>query len=174
MCTGQNFPCRFLLKSSSWTTARLTEPPPSYGDWKDRTSSRFAPRDKTGGKAAPSVKVLISSVTGEIVLIQDADLEYAVEDYEALLRPIVCGTASAVYGSRFLGRIEGMRWVNRIFNHILCWAVWLLFGRRITDEATAYKVVRTDLLRAMSLESRRFEICTGNYGEIDAHEHRYP
>lgn len=98
--------------------------------------------------------------TGEVVLIQDADLEYAVEDYEALLRPIVCGTASAVYGSRFLGSINGMRWVNRLFNHILCWAVRILFGRRISDEATAYKVVRTDLLRAMALESRRFEICT--------------
>lgn len=102
----------------------------------------------------------LNYATGEIVLIQDADLEYSVADYEVLLRPIVSGTASAVYGSRFLGHIEGMRWVNRFFNRILCWAVWFLFGRRISDEATAYKVVKTDLLRAMALESRRFEICT--------------
>lgn len=114
---------------------------------------------QNGGKGT-AIREGLKYATGEIVLIQDADLEYAVEDYEAMLRPIVRGAASAVYGSRFQGRIEGMRWINRLFNHVLCWAVWLLFGRRITDEATAYKVIRTDLLRAMSLESRRFEICT--------------
>jgi dolichol-phosphate mannosyltransferase len=106
-----------------------------------------------------AIREALKHVTGDIVLIQDADLEYSMADYPALLEPIVTGKAKVVYGSRFLGKITGMKFANRMFNHLIRGLVNVLFGSKITDEATAYKVFSADVLKSLNLASDRFEIC---------------
>jgi glycosyltransferase involved in cell wall biosynthesis len=110
------------------------------------------------GKGA-AIRAGIMLASGDIVLIQDGDLEYDPNDYARILEPIVKGEADIVYGSRFLGRPTGMAMKNRIANRILTAAANLLYGARLTDEATAYKAFRASLLRQMHLECRRFEFC---------------
>ena len=106
-----------------------------------------------------AIRAGIALATGDILLIQDGDLEYDPNDYESLVRPIMRGEAAIVYGSRFLGRPEGMAWKNRLANRILTTAVNLLYGARITDEATAYKAFHAEALGSVRLECRRFEFC---------------
>lgn len=101
----------------------------------------------------------ISHATGDILLIQDGDLEYDPADYIALLNPIVKGLTDAVYGSRFRGKLTGMTWTSRIANKFLTVTTNLLYRTKITDEATAYKVFRTDVLRRIELKCQRFEFC---------------
>ena len=106
-----------------------------------------------------AIRTGIALATGDIVLIQDGDLEYDPGDYARILEPIVEGRADVVYGSRFLGKPAGMALRNRMANRILTAAANLLYGAQITDEATAYKAFRTSLLREMRLDCRRFEFC---------------
>jgi glycosyltransferase involved in cell wall biosynthesis len=110
------------------------------------------------GKGA-AIRAGILLASGDIVLIQDGDLEYDPNDYARILDPIVKGEADIVYGSRFLGQPAGMAMKNRIANRILTAAANLLYGARLTDEATAYKAFRASILRGIDLECRRFEFC---------------
>ncbi len=111
------------------------------------------------GKGA-SIRTLLEQARGEVVLIQDADLEYAPEDCVALLQRFQDGY-DAVYGSRFLTRRhpEGMHTLHWVANRMLTAMANLLYGIRITDEATCSKLIRTSLLREMTLECQRFEFC---------------
>ena len=138
----------------------------------DRTAERvrrFRPKDskvilvrheRNRGKGA-AIRTALSRATGDICIIQDADLEYDVEDYPALLEPIVRGEADVVFGSRFLKRFypRGMRIQNFLANKILTFAANLLFDHGITDEATCFKVFRTELLKDLNLECQGFEFC---------------
>ncbi len=110
------------------------------------------------GKGA-ALRIGIGLASGEIVLIQDGDLEYDPKDYAAMVLPILRGEADVVYGSRFRGAPHGMAMKNRIANHILTAAANLLYGARLTDEATAYKAFRAPALKQLRLECRRFEFC---------------
>lgn len=110
------------------------------------------------GKGA-AIRTGIALSSGDVILIQDGDLEYDPRDYARLLDPILKGEAEAVYGSRFLGSASGMARKNRIANWILTFAANLLYDARLTDEATAYKAFRALLLRNIYLECRRFEFC---------------
>ena len=96
---------------------------------------------------------------GDIVIVQDADLEYRPEEIPSILQPILEGRCNVAYGSRFMGRVEGMRPANRIANHLLAWIVTLLYGRRVTDEATAYKAFRREVIQSIPLTCQRFEFC---------------
>jgi glycosyltransferase involved in cell wall biosynthesis len=111
------------------------------------------------GKGA-AIRTALGVARGEVCLIQDADLEYSVEDYRALVEPLRAG-AQVVYGSRFLQRAwpEGMRPANFVANKLLTAAANLLYGHHISDEATCFKLFRTDLLRRLDLECDGFEFC---------------
>lgn len=114
---------------------------------------------KNRGKGA-AIRTLLGHATGDVVLIQDADLEYEVEDGLALLQKYREGH-DAVYGSRFIRarHPEGMRLANLWANRVLTWTANALYGHRITDEATCLKLVRTSVLREMQLECQGFEFC---------------
>jgi len=100
----------------------------------------------------------LGKIKEEIVIIQDADLEYNPGDYEKLLKPIFNNKADVVYGSRFLGKKPRFS-VFYFGNMILVFFANLLYNAEITDEATCYKVFKTKILREMNLKCRRFEFC---------------
>jgi len=108
------------------------------------------------GKA---IRTALEHVTGDVVAIQDADLEYDPEDLLRLMAPIVAGEARVVYGSRFLNGRPPMALPNYICNRLLAWTTNILYGARITDEATCYKLFDARLLRSIPLTCRRFEFC---------------
>jgi dolichol-phosphate mannosyltransferase len=116
----------------------------------------YSPSNSGKGTA---LRIGIGLASGDIIVTQDGDLEYDPQDYAQLLQPLLSNQADIVYGSRFLGAPIGMAWKNRIANVILTTAANLLYNARITDEATAYKAFRTQLVRGLRLECRRFEFC---------------
>ena len=106
-----------------------------------------------------AVRIGFSLASGDVVMIQDGDLEYDPNDYAEIHAPIIEGQADVVYGSRFLGKPHGMAMKNLIANRILTGCANLFFGAGITDEATAYKAFRTSVVRQMDLSAKRFELC---------------
>jgi hypothetical protein len=73
--------------------------------------------------------------------------------------PLLDGRADVVYGSRFTGKVKGMRWQNYLANRMLSLLSNILYGAHITDEATGYKVFRRKVLDGMTLRCKRFEFC---------------
>jgi glycosyltransferase involved in cell wall biosynthesis len=106
-----------------------------------------------------AIRTAIEHVTGDVVAIQDADLEYDPNDLLRLMEPIERGEAKVVYGSRFLNGRPAMALPNYLCNRLLAWGANVLFGARLTDEATCYKVFDAALLRSIPLTCRRFEFC---------------
>jgi glycosyltransferase involved in cell wall biosynthesis len=133
--------------------------------------------DKPGGKGR-AIRAGLEYARGRVTVIQDADLEYFPEEIPALIAPILSGLYGVVYGSRFFhGMAKGMALPNKIVNMLLRMAVRVLYGRRITDEATCYKAFRTDLLKDMELECERFEFCpevTAKAIRMGEHIHEVP
>jgi len=118
------------------------------------------------GKGA-AIHTALKRATGDVILIQDADMEYSVSDYPALLKPFLEEGAQAVYGSRFLKRRRPtrMRWANWAGNRVLTLAANVLYGAHITDEGTCYKLFRADLLKSFPLRAEGFDFCP----EVTAH-----
>lgn len=93
---------------------------------------------------------------GDYVLIQDADLEYDPKDIQALLNPILEKKAIVVYGSRFLGPHKNMLFWHLMGNQLLSFITNFLFNTTISDMEVGYKLIPTDLLKSLKLESDRF------------------
>lgn len=115
--------------------------------------------EKNKGKAG-AIKTGIPHCTGEIISIQDGDLETDPNDFIHLTEPIKKGEASVVYGSRYLNRKEkSLYFAYKFGARFLSVVVNILYCQNITDEATCYKVFRADILKKIPLEYNRFEFC---------------
>jgi glycosyltransferase involved in cell wall biosynthesis len=113
--------------------------------------------EKNRGKAA-AVRAGLQAATGDVILIQDADLEYDPRDYPALLKPLEEGLADVVYGSRFLGgpRRTAMFW-HMVANQLLTLATNLLYNTILSDMETGYKVFRREALEGIKLRANHFD-----------------
>jgi len=123
-----------------------------------KPDTRVIYHERNQGKGA-AIRTGLRHATGDVIIIQDADMEYNPAEIVSVVQPIIEGRARVVYGSRFRGKITRMKLPNRIANHILAWMVTLLYGQRITDEATAYKAFRRDVINSINLTCKRFEFC---------------
>ena len=116
--------------------------------------------ERNRGKGA-AIRTGLKYVTGDIVIIQDADLEYDPKEYPRLIQPIVEGKAQVVYGSRFLHPLTS----RNIYYHfvlgvkLLNLLTYLLYGVKTTDEATCYKVFTAEIIKDIELKCEGFEFC---------------
>lgn len=113
--------------------------------------------EKNQGKGA-AVRTGIQAATGDILLIQDADLEYDPREYPNLLKPLEENLADVVYGSRFLGaaRRPILFW-NMVANKILTFITNILYNNILTDMETGYKVFRRSVVQDMTIHAKRFD-----------------
>jgi glycosyltransferase involved in cell wall biosynthesis len=124
----------------------------------DSPGTKVLFHEKNRGKGY-ALRTGLKEATGEIVIVQDADLEYDPEEIPKVIAPILAGRTDVSYGSRFLGDLERMAIPNRVANWLLAKITSWLFWVRITDEATAYKAFRKGVIQNIELECEGFEFC---------------
>lgn len=122
------------------------------------TQAKVIRHPRNLGKGA-AIRTGLKEVTGEVVIIQDADLEYDPQDYPHLIEPILENKAKVVYGSRFVGRNPNMLFWYRLGNKLLTLVVNLLYGTSLSDVHTCYKVFETEVIKGLDLRADRFDFC---------------
>jgi glycosyltransferase involved in cell wall biosynthesis len=113
--------------------------------------------ERNQGKGA-AVRTGLEQAGGDVILIQDADLEYDPSDYALLLEPIEKGQADVVYGSRFLGVHRAFLFWHMAGNRLLTFITNLLYNATLTDMETCYKAIRAEFIRGVRLRSNTFDI----------------
>jgi glycosyltransferase involved in cell wall biosynthesis len=112
--------------------------------------------DRNRGKGF-AVRHGIAQATGDVLVVQDADLEYDPEEFHNLLEPYLKGRAAVVYGSRFLGGHRSGYYWTTVGNKLLTWLTNVIYNTNLTDMETCYKLFSMDVLREIRLKCRRFE-----------------
>ncbi len=118
---------------------------------------RVVYHEENRGKGA-AVRTGFANVTGDLVLIQDADLEYDPEDWPRLVNPILRGKAQVVYGSRFTGERRNMLYFHWIGNRFLSLVTNILYNTTLSDMETCYKLFDRRVIDSLSLKADRFDI----------------
>jgi glycosyltransferase involved in cell wall biosynthesis len=114
-------------------------------------------QQKNAGKGA-ALRRGFTEVTGDLVVIQDADLEYSPEEFPQLIDLIRQDKADVVYGSRFLGRHRAFMFAHYVGNKFVTLVTNILYNTMLTDMETCYKAMRVEVLRSMTLKSNGFGI----------------
>jgi glycosyltransferase involved in cell wall biosynthesis len=136
---GSNDGTRDLLKQLGDSTVRVVMHP------------------QNRGKGA-AVRTGFEHVTGDYVLVQDADLEYDPEDWPRLLNPVLRGKARVVYGSRFTGERRNMLFLHWVGNRVLSLCTNLLYNTTLSDMETCYKLIDRSLVDELHLRADKFDI----------------
>jgi len=115
---------------------------------------------KTNLGKGSNIKNALNYATGDLILFQDADLEYNPENFPELIKPFLFNNADVVYGSRLTGSkiTKILGWPNLIGNKIFTLLANILFNRIYTDIATGYKVFKKDVIKEINIQSNGFEI----------------
>jgi glycosyltransferase involved in cell wall biosynthesis len=142
---------RELIVVDDGSTDGTSDILPTLSDSKVRVL--FHPTNR--GKTA-AIRTGLDHATGDLVLIQDADLEYDPDDWSRLLTPVLEGRARVVYGSRFTGRRRNMLFWSTVGNRFLCLVTNVLYGSRLSDVETCYKLFDRRVLQGITLRSERF------------------
>lgn len=122
-------------------------------DWPEL---RVICKPRNEGKGA-ALRTGFTAATGDVVVVQDADLEYDPQDLPSLLEPILSGEADVVYGSRYLHQVpQDPSFLHRLGNQLLTRASNLFTGLRLTDMETCYKMIPRPLLQALDIQQNRF------------------
>lgn len=122
---------------------------------KDKRIRVFSKENNGKGSA---IRFGLTKVSGEYVMIQDADLEYDPEDIPALLEPVHKCKAEVIYGSRFLGPHLNLLYWHRVGNSVLNFLVNILYNTTLSDMETCYKLLPTKLMRELDIQSNNFDI----------------
>jgi glycosyltransferase involved in cell wall biosynthesis len=109
------------------------------------------------GKGA-GIRTAQPHVSGDLVVIQDADLEYYPEEYTLLAQPILDGRADVTYGTRFLGPHRVFLYWHYLGNQFLTWVTNVLYNTMLSDMETCFKMMRAEIFRSLPLRSQRFGI----------------
>ena len=113
--------------------------------------------EKNMGKGS-AIKTALPHITGDLVIIQDSDLEYDPNEYPELIEPIIENKADVVYGSRFLKPNKRIYLRFYLGNKLLSFCISMLFGKKITDSYTCYKLFKTEIFKGLKLTSSGFEM----------------
>jgi glycosyltransferase involved in cell wall biosynthesis len=124
---------------------------------RDELGFKLFLQERNGGKGA-ALRRGFPEVSGDLVIVQDADLEYSPEEYPQLIELICQGRADVVYGSRFLGRHRVFLFSHYLGNRVLTFITNVLYNTMLSDMETCFKVMRTEVVRSMTLRSNGFGI----------------